>query len=83
MIQAMTWALVLTSGAGMSTESPIRIVNTGHELAGQTLSSSNGELVWDRRRCRPLRRHGNADHRRLPGVMSDASARTSSISTSG
>ena len=37
MIQAMTWALVLTSGAGMSFSGPMRTRDLGRVAAGQAL----------------------------------------------
>ena len=37
MIQAMIWALVLTSGAGMSFSGPMRTLDLGGVAAGQAL----------------------------------------------
>ena len=60
MIQAMTWALVLTSGAGMSRSGPIEDLDLGGEAAGQALELLHAELL------------GVDDHAALAAAVRDA-----------
>ena len=49
MIQAMIWALVLTSGAGMSLLGADEDLDLGGEAPGQALELLLAELLRDRR----------------------------------
>ena len=67
MIQAMIWALVLTSGAGMSRSGPMSTLDLGREAAGQALELAHRELLGVDDHAALAAAVGDADDRALPG----------------
>ena len=67
MIQAMTWALVFTSGAGMSFSGPMSTDELGREAAGQALELAQAELLGVDLDAALAAAVGDAHDRALPG----------------
>ena len=67
MIQAMIWALVLTSGAGMSRSGPMRTVISVVEAAVRRLELLERELLGVDDDAALAAAVGDADDRALPG----------------
>ena len=67
MIQAMVWALVFTSGAGMSRSGPMIGLDLGGEAAGQALQLLQRELLGVDDDAALAAAVGDVHHGALPG----------------
>ncbi len=67
MIHAMVWALVLTSGAGMSFSGPMRSTSGGREAAGEALEFAAGDILGSTAHAALAAAEGDVDDGALPG----------------